>query len=219
MNHVATRLKLAAAIALMASGSAFSQTTLSVQSGPGSVTSFNFGTTGTSADPWLISESITGIAPVVLKLTAEQGGAVGPGNSGTGFGTGKWITKTVTNNTGSAWTSFDLELQSVLGVPSVDGDGLSFAQGAGLVVSGLPFTIVHRTEDVRDFLNFDGGSVGIGESVTFMFAITDNQAHNTIYLSETPNRVVGNIPEPETYALMLAGLGLVGFIARRRNRA
>ena len=28
---------------------------------------------------------------------------------------------------------------------------------------------------------------------------------------------VGNVPEPETYALMLAGLGVVGFMARRRR--
>ena len=29
---------------------------------------------------------------------------------------------------------------------------------------------------------------------------------------------VGNIPEPETYAMMLAGLGLLGFTARRRKQ-
>jgi hypothetical protein len=30
---------------------------------------------------------------------------------------------------------------------------------------------------------------------------------------------VGSIPEPETYAMLLAGLGLLGFIARRRKTA
>ena len=30
-------------------------------------------------------------------------------------------------------------------------------------------------------------------------------------------RTVGNIPEPETYAMLLAGLGLLGFAARRRK--
>ena len=29
---------------------------------------------------------------------------------------------------------------------------------------------------------------------------------------------VGAIPEPETYAMLLAGLGLLGFMARRRTR-
>ena len=30
---------------------------------------------------------------------------------------------------------------------------------------------------------------------------------------------IGIIPEPETYAMLLAGLGLLGFIARRRKTA
>lgn len=30
--------------------------------------------------------------------------------------------------------------------------------------------------------------------------------------------VVANVPEPETYAMLLAGLGLIGAIGRRRSR-
>ena len=210
-----------AALAALASTSAFSQTTASVQSGPGTI-GFNFGTAGTQANPWIITETITGnnTTPVVLNLTNTQSGAVGPANTtGSAHAIGKWFSKTVTNNTNAAWSSFDLELQQVLGTPSTDGDGLSFAQGAGFVFTSDKFSTVHSIEDVRDFLNFDGGSVGIGQSVTFHFAITDStNDHHTFYLSETPNRVVSSIPEPETYALMLAGLGLMGYVARRRNR-
>ncbi len=36
----------------------------------------------------------------------------------------------------------------------------------------------------------------------------------TIYIG-----AVSAVPEPETYAMMLAGLGLMGFVARRRNKA
>ncbi|HUG25604.1 PEP-CTERM sorting domain-containing protein [Piscinibacter sp.] len=40
-------------------------------------------------------------------------------------------------------------------------------------------------------------------------------SHASLYAGDGP---VPSIPEPETYALMLAGLGVVGFIARRRRR-
>ena len=42
------------------------------------------------------------------------------------------------------------------------------------------------------------GTIGIGKTVTFGYSIAA-------------------VPEPETYALMLAGLGLIGFTARRRK--
>ena len=38
------------------------------------------------------------------------------------------------------------------------------------------------------------------------------------FLQDTDNDARVNVPEPETYAMMLAGLGLLGFIARRRMR-
>ncbi|MEP7100481.1 MAG: hypothetical protein ABI781_08225 [Burkholderiales bacterium] len=157
-----TKLALATLTAL-ASASAFSQTTATVQSGPGTI-GFNFSTAGTQANPWIITETITGnnSTPVVLNLTNLQTGAVGSTNStGSTHAIGKWFSKTVTNNTNAAWSSFDLELQQVLGTPSTDGDGLSFAQGAGFVFTSDKFSTVHSVEDVRDFLNFDGGTVGI----------------------------------------------------------
>jgi probable HAF family extracellular repeat protein len=35
---------------------------------------------------------------------------------------------------------------------------------------------------------------------------------------ESPPPITGAVPEPETYAMMLAGLGLLGFMARRRKQ-
>ena len=54
---------------------------------------------------------------------------------------------------------------------------------------------IHSTFSFRNGLDFtDNGSVG-------RYAMA-----------------VAPIPEPETYAMLLAGLGLVGFIARRRKQ-
>ncbi len=55
-----------------------------------------------------------------------------------------------------------------------------------------------------------GGSVLFGEASTLATGTTEwiRVSHNVA--------AVASVPEPETYALMLAGLGLVGFAARRR---
>lgn len=64
-------------------------------------------------------------------------------------------------------------------------------------------------------------SVTFGSAQTSLFAdppaalhvqgLTDNQGGSAWYTPTTP------VPEPETYAMLLAGLGLVGAIARRRR--
>jgi hypothetical protein len=48
-----------------------------------------------------------------------------------------------------------------------------------------------------------------------LFYWDSNFGDNTEFI--TASVTVGAIPEPETYALMLAGLGLVGWMARRRR--
>ena len=191
--------QVALASALAISGSAFAAVT--VDSGPGTLNSFS-----SAGSPWLLSETITDIGTVVTKFE----------NTPTSFFDYSWITKTVTNNSGTAWTSFDLELRELPGLASNDSDGLSFAQGYGLTFTSDKFgTLVKDELNERDFLNFSGGSVANGESVTFSFAMTS--PFNPYYLLQTPNYVVSSVPEPETYAMLLAGLATVGGLARRRK--
>ena len=66
---------------------------------------------------------------------------------------------------------------------------------------------------------FNGGSSGITSLNWDTLGITTGGgkagpglSHFALFTSTTP------IPEPETYALMLAGLGVIGFIARRRKQ-
>ncbi|MBE2244659.1 MAG: PEP-CTERM sorting domain-containing protein [Burkholderiaceae bacterium] len=61
---------------------------------------------------------------------------------------------------------------------------------------------------VSGYANFTAGAGEVIQSV--MWQSTSNAF-------ETDNHAVIAVPEPETYALMLAGLAAVGFIARRRR--
>lgn len=190
--------------------------TLSVESGGISLTSYNFTTSGSSSSPWTIAEDMTSVG--TLKFSAPQVGYVLPHPSGTKtHSSGSWFSTTITNNSTSAWTSFELELQSVLGIASTDGDGLSFAQGGGLTFFADKFNAYTRIENVRDYLNFNTGTVGIGESVTFNFAITDNSANNPFWLLQTPNKVDAPVPEPSTIILISAGLAGLAIWRKRKH--
>jgi len=189
-------------------------TIISVESGGITGFSADTSTVGSSGAPWEINETMTSAGTIRL---AE--GPLGSGNtSGSGHSYGKWFTKTVLNNTGVAWTSFELELQILLGTPSLDGDGLSFAQGSGFTFSSDKFGTYTAIEDIRDYLNFSRGLVDVGDTVTFNFAITDNRLNDPFWLLQTPNKVDSPaVPEPSTFLLLGAGLAGLGFL-RRRNR-
>ena len=95
-----------------------------------------------------------------------------------------------------------------------------YAAVTASVVQGFGFDITAVTFDGMSFtpaLNVPGGDywtfteAGLAAG-SHTISVTGN-AHGSSY---TANVVVTPVPEPETYALMLAGLVAVGFTARRR---
>jgi hypothetical protein len=72
-----------------------------------------------------------------------------------------------------------------------------------------------NTGDRKDrFIGFQNGT-----STNWLFAYEDGTDWDYSDMAVKVESITAAIPEPETYALMLAGLGAVGFMSRRRKKA
>jgi hypothetical protein len=63
---------------------------------------------------------------------------------------------------------------------------------------------------------FSGLTSGAGYELTFVGKWNAASGYTT---NQSPSVSISAVPEPETYAMLLAGLGLIGTIARRRTSA
>ena len=98
-------------------------------------------------------------------------------------------------------------------------------------VRGHNIAITHNNANYNLFTNIQSGSVGAywsgnsvdaDRAVAFAFQNGAEGAFNKAaghYAWAVHSGDVGLVPEPETYAMILAGLGLVGFMARRQKNA
>ena len=138
------------------------------------------------------------VDPIVLTFTVEH--STGPGNPYT-------VKETVTNSTNEHWTDFHY----TIGEPD-QGQGVVFTQHNSSVLFGFS---LDQSSGLRN-LDFSGSLASGDPAATagFMLSPFDPGQGNTMTFTVTQ---VPTIPEPETYAMLLAGLGLMGAMAKRRS--
>ena len=168
--------------------------------------------TGAPATPFTFDASILGeCACLEIDLTGQDLGA------GSIHTLGAQLSVTLTNNMSKPWINVELNIQPQCGTDSPDTDGLSFDQGnpGRSILANVPHTYTVDELAHRDFIRYDftAGAIGVGESVTLTFPVASGA--NAPEIDPFYIKIVPNVPEPSSIALM--GLGFIGFFTRRRR--
>ena len=148
---------------------------------------------GSMDNPFVLVERMTDSngGTLSFQVQPELGNRIGSQHR-TGFA----MIKLIENATDLPWTSFELELQSELGIPSGYSDGLSFGQGSK---AGRPFTAdgfdkVTIVDEPYDRVEFDHGRIAIGGHVTLRIVISDYLLRPETYLLQRPSKPVAEGP-------------------------
>ena len=190
-----------------------------------------FQTTG--ADMTGLSVHATFSGGLTQTLAWSTTGASSGGVSGTG-----WGLSLNGDSFGGLW-NFTFDPQYSLGQLTqlvLDGStGLTVLdrtepnQGTPGSAQGLDFSFASGTCDscavdaIYSGLTSIGGAAALGDlwqtlTVDFLNATGPRTDWSFVQDTDNDSRFVPGVPEPETYALMLGGLGLLGWMGKRRRR-
>lgn len=138
------------------------------------------------------------------------------------FTSGAFISTAIFNTTsGSAPTSTAISpgswgVSSVTAVSAPNVGGITFDFGSGFPTSGAGGGVLRLTanEEVLwsvKFASVQSSLLASPYAALHVQGLTDAQGSSAWYTPTTP------VPEPETYAMLLAGVGILGVMTRRRK--
>lgn len=207
---------LAAAALLLAAGAA--QATITVYT---SLASFNAAVGATGTDTFAGFNISSGTPSPIVRIAGSFGYTADATPAGTFFGGGSTANPFLSTNTATD----TIGIGSFTGGTVVAAGGWFFGSNvAGLFQAG-PITVSATdasgvtTRTIAPFSEADGSFLGfVSDGPLQSLTVTAVQPASGFLWPSVDNLMLASaVPEPESYALMLAGLGLVGWMARRRR--
>ncbi len=139
---------------------------------------------------------------------------------------GNWATKWITNGTTTGTLTFDVGSELFIGNTTVWNYGTGCCAdsrstkdlGISYSTDGVNYTNFANVVLAMPTLNpFPGETFGLNFNARYVkFALNSNYGDGYTGLSEV--KFTTAVPEPESYAMMLAGLGLMASFVRRRKQ-
>jgi len=239
MNKFALTAVLALGLAPLANAS----TTFSIASSSGQTGTamFTFGTnsltvllTDTVVNPGDVGYNLSGLKFDLAGATGGTlSGASSPG-SRTINSNGTYTDAAVNPNTTAAAVGWAFsQSSSIYTLDVLSGPGHAGPENTILGAPGSGGTYSNANGSLKN----DAHNPFLVQSATFNFSFTGGVTANSLsnlsnvkfrFGTEQPGEyllggctsgcIVTTVPEPETYAMVLSGLGLLGFVARRRRR-
>lgn len=160
-----------------------------------------------------------GLSQQAQAVTQNLGALVAPqsvtfGNTITGTGVAFQDDYLFTLTPDATFSSITLSIDLTGGVFSIDpGSFTSQLWSGGQLIAAATTSFVNGgAQALIQSLSIAAGSYDLR-----VLGTTTGSAGGSYF--GNMNVVVNPVPEPETYAMLMAGLGLLGFMARRRNGA